>query len=341
MKIIIKNKRIDVYKFSNLVNKIVNEYNINVKMVEEPSMKKQVISVYPELIESVKYSPLFSQFYDERRLAVAEQTGELERNPKMKFGIKMKYLHWYHWALLNDVITYILDKLGADYEIRTAVGRYKGWQEWRHQINLDYYPQFDPAFNKRNARVIKRFKGVPIYADREKMLKALDEVDTAIESGILSPADLPKLEEEILQFTRASHYYEGLTVPETLREEKPHYRAWLILKHGDDAYTIYQYMAETKKNEEYENLEKWLARADPKSDLFKKYLKIWKDEVTLDIEWAIDHYGPYEEILRDKDDAGFPYALAKSLRTKPFEPKIEPQELKKLLKEEEKESVIA
>ena len=334
--------KINPRRLEMLLNRILNEYNIKVYVTELPSTKRQELKIAPELIKPVKYSPLFSQMYDERRVEIAERTGEFEANPKAKFGVKMKVLHWYHWALLNDVLTYLLDSLGAKYVIKTAVGTYSGWRAWRHQIDIDYYPQFDPAFNKRNTRVIKKFKGVPIYADRAKMLDAIDDVDIAVKAGTLKPVDIPELEEEILSITRAADYYAGITVPESLEEAKPHVRAWYRARYGEDADSKYHYASEEEKDREYNTLIEWLRRVDPDSDEFRAYLRIWKEEVKKDIAWAAREYGSYEEVLRDSDDAGFPYGLAKSLKTTPFKPEITRSDLNSLVEtQKEEESVEA
>ena len=339
MRIIVRNMKLDVQKLSELVNSIVNNYNISVKMVEEPALGRQEIVVQPTLMKPVKYSPYFSQFYDERRAEIAEKMGEFEAKPKMKFGMKMIYLHWYHWALLNDVLTYILDSIGADYEIRTAAGKYRGWSEWRGQLKLPYNPELDPAFLKRVTEPVERFKGVPIYADREKMLDALGEVDVAIEAGVMKPIDIPDLEEKILEATRAKSYYEGIPVPESLRDCKPHFRAWLKMQYGEEAESVYSSLDEDARDVEYSTLMEWLDEVDPKSEEFKKYLRMWKEEVKRDIDWAITQYGKYEAVISDKDDAGFPLELARSLLTTPFKPGIEQSEVKKVVARSKEEAV--
>lgn len=140
----------------------------------------------------------------------------------------------------------------------------------------------------------KEFKRVPIYADRKKMIEALDNVDRAVEAGSLSPSDLPELEEKILEATNAIHYYEGIAVPESLSESKPHFRAWMKLKYGDHAESEYKAMDSDDLDYEYDNLMVWLEEVSPNSKDFKEYLRLWKDEVKKDITWAQTQYGDHD-----------------------------------------------
>ena len=141
---------------------------------------------------------------------------------------------------------------------------------------------------------VKRFKGVPIYTDAKRMLDALDEVDTAIEKGTMKPIDIPDLEEKILEATNAIHYYEGIAVPESLSESKPHFRAWLKMQYGEEAETVHSSLDEDARDVEYSTLMEWLDEVDPKSEEFKKYLRLWKEEVKKDLIWAQTQYGYYE-----------------------------------------------
>jgi len=342
MKIVV-DAPIDAEKLKELLNKVLNEYNISVNVVPEPekaSDGRYVYYVYAELINPVKYSAYFSQVYDQHKVRTAEQLGLFLRNPKLKFGVSSKVLHWYHWAMLNDTLTYILDRLGVDYEIRSAAGKFRGWREWREQLkHLTYDPELDPAFRKRVAEPVKSVHGVNLYEDIAKMIESLKTVEKKLLNGPLAPSAIEEIEEAILEVTKASTFYEGIHSPASLREHKPRFRAWMKLKYGDRAESVLQFMTSDEIDEEYSDLEDFLNSVDSKSTAFQRYLSLWIEELELDLIFAGANYGFFVEKLEDKDDAGFPLELAKKLLTEPFKPNIDDTEIRNLIKKEVEEEV--
>jgi len=333
--------KLDAKKLNEMLNRVLNEYNISVKVVpEKPSNGKYVLNVYAELINPVKYSAYFSQVYDPQKVRTAENLGEFMRKPKLKFGILSKVLHWYHWAMLNDTVTYILDTLGIDYKIRSGAGTYRGWDEWRRQLrHLVYMPELDPAFLKRVSEPVKTVYGIEIFRDRAKMLGSLGIIEVKLRAGSIVPIAIERLEDEILEATRAATLYEGTHSPNELREHKPKFRAWMKLKYGEKAEDVLRFMTSDEVDEEYGELEEFLNSVDTKNPLFWKYFEIWKKELEDDIDRAAFKYGYFEMELRDKDDAGFPLELAKRLLKEPFKPNIDEVEIRRLLQREQTEEL--
>jgi len=326
---------IDAEKLKELLNRVLNEYNISVYVASKRVGNKYVLHVNAELIKPVKYSPRFSQVYD------YQSAGSLA-DPKQRFGALSKVLHWYHWALLNDTLTYMLDKLGVDYKIKSAAGTFKGWKEWRQQLNLPYDPEEDPAFLKRVAEPVKSVYGIKVYADRAKMLESLKDVEKKLRSGSVTPAIVEELEEAILEATKAAELYEGIHAPSSLGDHMPRIRAWMKLKYGEKAEDMLRFMTAEEVEEEYDELEEFLNSVDSKSPAFQRYLTLWIKELEEDIERAALNHGYFETVLMDKDDAGFPLELAKRLLKEPFKPNIDEAEIRRLLEKEaaeESESV--
>jgi len=343
---VITNIPINAKKLEELLNKVLNEYNISVRVVpEESSGNKYVLNVYAELINPVKYSAYFSQFFDPQKIQTAEQLGEFSRKPKLRFGILSKTLHWYHWAMLNDTLTYILDTLDVDYKIKSGVGTFSGWDEWRWQLrHITYMPEFDPAFLKRVSKPIKTVYGVEIFRDRAKMMESLGIIEVKLRAGSITPVAIVRLEDEILEATKAATLYEGVHSPSSLSDHKPRFRAWMKLKYGENAENILRFMTQDEIDEEYGELEEFLNSVDTKNQLFWKFFEIWMKELKDDIDRAAFKYGYFEIELRDKDDAGFPLELVKKLLKEPFKPNIDENEIRHLLKKEvaeELESVSA
>jgi len=333
---VITNVQLNAKKLNEMLNKVLNEYNISVRVVpEESSGDRYVLNVYAELINPVKYSAYFSQVYDPQKVRTAEQLGEFLRKPKLKYGVSSKVLHWYHWAMLNDTLTYILDTLGVDYKIKSGVGTFRGWKEWREQLkHLVYKPELDPAFLKRVSEPVKSVYGIEIFRDRAKMMDSLGVIEVKMRAGSITPAAIEKLEEEILEATRASTLYEGVHSPSSLSDHKPRFRAWMKFKYGEKAEDMLHFMTQDEIDEEYGELEEFLDSVDTKNQLFWKFFEIWKKELEDDIDRAAFHYGYFEEELRDRDDAGFPLELAKRLLREPFRPSIDESELRRLLEKE-------
>ena len=342
MKVMITGGRVDAKKLAELLNRELNKYNIQVTVVEEEGLRHVALNIYPRLIKPVKYSPATSQMYNKRLLEWAGiEDIYAYYSTKLRYGVRMRILHWYHFAILNDTLTYIFDRLKEEgiidgYKIQTAVGVITD-RFWREKLSIEYYPQYDPAFLKRKTTPQTRYKNIPIYSDRLKMLGALRKIREALILEHVEPKELPHLEEMILTFTRAKAYYKGIIVPETLNEAKPHIRAWFRLKYGNEAEEMYHSMSEKERDEEHRKLAEWLEKVNPGSSEFDKYLNLWMEEIEHDIQWAIDQYGGYEEVLHERDDAGFPYGLAVSLLRKPFTPDISVEEIRALRKEAKEE----
>ena len=338
MRIVVRNTRLDPERLQGLLNRLLNPYNIHVLVEETPGRGYQELRVTPSLIKPVKYSPLYSQRYSREAEHIDPRT--LMEKPLTRFGVKRKTLHYYHWALLIDTLTYILDRLGADYVIETSLGSFRGWRSWRRSINIEYRPSLDPAFVKRDSRLVERYKGLPIYRDRAKMLSHVDRVDELLETGVLRPSDIPVVEEKILRHTRASDKYRDAD-PSSPESYPPHIRAWITVFRSEVA-PLFSLLDEEGRKKLADKVHEWLRTVDPRSPEFKRYLEEWKEEMKADIWWAIEKHGPFAEKHVEKDDAGFPYQLAEKLLTTPFNPGIPDTEIVKLRRDTvEEEELLA
>jgi hypothetical protein len=341
MKLIVKGGRLDVDRLRNLLNTVLSKYNIDVEMIEESSRgNKQVIDVRIQLRNSVYYSPFHSQYYDREKDEFFESSGVYLSSPDYKFGRKARYAHFYHFALFNDTIAYIMGTLKAkglieDWQLKSAVLTVKD-EHWRRDFPYEYLPQFDPAF-RRPLSIVKRVKGIRIPNRRDHAIEVVKRLPGYVDTGKLSPRDIPRFVDTLETFTSIKHLYNSY--PKTLDEVEPLTRAYIILELGEEKGN--EIIADRGMNAVAEYREKvlnWLETVSIKDKKFRKYISILTEELVKDLDRYSRKVGEVvEETLKDTDSAGFPFGLAKHLVYKPYIPdEVKNYDLEKLVESREK-----
>jgi len=136
---------------------LLNENGFECSVFVRKNAMIRITSV--RLRRALKYHPYFSQGYDvwpamwpPFRLQIA-----LETTPR-----RMKVLHWYHWAIINDALNMLMDALNISCNIRSCAGWIRRGTKnvWRDEIALRYDPDLDPIPPRERRKARKVVLGI-------------------------------------------------------------------------------------------------------------------------------------------------------------------------------------
>lgn len=346
MELYIEGEKINTRELEKLLNNVLSKYNIQVDLTEYKWRGKQVVNIKIKLINPVHFASTFSLIYNERQDKLLRGTGMYINAPREEFGTKKPFPHFYHIALLNDIIAYIMESLKdngyiSNWVFQSSIMTVKS-RDWRRYFQYKYYPQYDPAF-KKPLTYSKTIKGVRITSRLDQALNTIQRLPKYIETGKLSPRDIPKFVETLAVFTGIQYFYRPR--PNELKEVSPLIRAYLITNMGREEAENFIKELNGKDISDYEDrVKSFLEKVSTVKDTkFQKFLNTLVDEITEDLGKAMAIKGSVaDHRVMDTDDAGFPYGLAVKLRKTPYIPEeVKNFDIKKLITREGRREKVA
>ena len=324
LELVIEGGRIKFDELKRLLTTVFSKYNMELYMGERVERGKQVITINVRLTKPIPYAVNFSQIYNEQRDKFFKKQGLYITIPREEYGFRAIFPHYYHFAILNDSIAYIMESMKnkgyvRNWYLKSSIAKING-VDWRKDFPYKYYPQFDPAF-KRPLIYTKKLKGIRITSRLDQAYELVKRIPKYIESGKLSPKDIPKLIETLSFLTGITHFYRE--PPTTLGEVPPLVRAYIASIEGiSNVEELVNKVRENGVEYYMKEIERFLSKVETVNDeKFQAFLKDLVYEVSWDLSVAMTTKGSVaDQKVKDTDEAGFPYGLAVRLMKRPYVP---------------------